>query len=341
MQAMTQEAEWEEKHKEIAQKYSEIVENQIPKDILIQGVAPDFILPSEGQLRIHGYRENGEIKENVFIFAAPSSYSNSFKNSRRAFYNALQRNAFVLGKGQGGRNLYLIPLENVESFMDTVNDLRQQFKDLETEINFYLRGETTEEEKEYLQKVKEYLEKEEGVFTKDLSFRVHLNFTITLLPLRIDSKTFIRFADDEIRGKMKKSLKLLEEEFQRTRERLIHQMISDLNLRFSKILQRLAKAVDTKYTVRHDSICAAVDETMALAMSVNLHHQIEDLADAVKATAEVLSHKEISKKALEMATSEIARALRIESDNPSEILKKACYDLEGMSARAAEVIRRM
>ena len=341
---MTQEEthdEWEQKHEEIARKYSELIERQIPEDILIQGVTVDFKLPSGGQLIIHGFRENGEIKENVFIFAAPSHYSNSFKNARRKFYRSLQRNAFVLGKGQGGRNLYLIPFENIESFMDVVDELREEFRDLEAEINAYLTEETTQEEKEYLTKVREYLEKESGVYAKDLNFKVSLNLKVSLLPLRIDSNTFMNFANDQIREKMKNSLKLLEEEFQKTRESLIHQMIGDLTYRFSEILQKLAKAAETKYTVRYDSICAAVDETMSLAMSVGLHHQIEDLAGAVKATAEVLSHKKIEEKALEMATSEIARALDIESDDPSEILKKATYDLSAMSARAAEVVRRM
>ena len=334
-----------QEHKRIAEKYKEIIQSKIPPNYLIEGVTIDFALPSEGQIRIHGHRENGEIKENVFIFAAPSNYSNLFKNLRRKFYTALKKFAFILGKGEGGRNLYLIPFENIPAFLETIDELKEQFKELENEINAYLSSSTTEAEREYLENVRKYLQDQTNVYSDSaLNFRVELNFSYYLTPLRMDSKTLLGFADDHIRKALENSMERCEEEFQKTRERLIHQMVATLNEKFSVILKRLATACLEEKHVKYPSICRAVDETMALAMSVNLgpiHKGIEDLADAIKATAEVLSEKKLEKESLEIATAKIAKALEIEATDPSEILEKATYDLNAMSARAAEVIRRM
>lgn len=336
-----QKTDWEQEHQEIADKHIKIIRREIPDDILVQGVTIDFQVPSGGQLTIHGVRGEGDIKENVFIFAAPSSYRNAFNNKRRKFYIALNRYGFVLGKGQGTRNLYLIPMGNVVPFMETVKELQAEYEDLEKDINDYLNGRCQEEEREYLEKVRAYIEKQTGVFEKKLSLEVSLKFEVSLMPLQIDSNTFMRFADDQVREKMSESLKLLEEEFIQTREEIISRMIEDLNRRFGEILQKLVKAATSKYYVRYDAIEKAIEETNALAMSVNLHKNFEDLADAVLSTAEVLSKKKFDKRELESAALQIASVMKIDETDPDEILKKASFDLLNMDERAAELIRRM
>jgi len=336
-----QKEEWKEKHKEIADEHIQIIQREIPDDILVQGVTIDFQIPSEGQLRIHGIRGEGDIKENVFIFAAPSSYSNAFKNKRRKFYNAIHKYGFVLGKGQGSRNLYLIPLRNVTEFMEKVKELETEFEDLQKDINDYLKGRCIEEEREYLEKVRAYIEKETGIFHKNLDFEVSLNFKVSLMPLQINSDTFMRFADDQVRQKMTESLKILEKEFLQTREEIISRMIDDLNRRFGEILNKLTKAATTDYLPKYKTIERAIDETIALAMSVNLQNNIKPLAEAVESTAKVLCTKNFRPEDLEASALKIARVLKIEDTDTEDILKKATYDLSGMSERAAEVIRRM
>ncbi|MBU7045026.1 MAG: hypothetical protein HXS54_01205 [Theionarchaea archaeon] len=332
--------QWIQEHDEIAEKYIKIIENNIPPDILIEGVTIDFVMPSEGKIIFRGAREDGEIKERVFVFVAPSTYQNAFKNRRRDFYTLLKRNAFILGKGQGGRNLYLIPLSNVQDFIEGVRKLQDEFKSLEEDVNAYLRGETGEDEQKYLEKVKDYLKKH-NEFSETMNFKVTLRFSVSLMPLRIDSKTFMNFASDQIRKEMEEALKLLEEEFALTSENIIHQMISDLTDRFSKITSRLASALEEKSSIRYGPISKAVDEAMNLAASSNLDSTFKNLAIAVKSTADVLSKKEIERTDLVMAAQKIAIALDIDEQDSGEILKKASHDLTAMSTRAAEVIRRM
>jgi len=344
---MAQETKWREEHQEIADEYIEYILDNLPEQkILVQGVTLDFSLPSEGRFRVNGVRkvEGREIKEDVGIFTTPTRFRNKFKNLRRKFYKLLAECAFILGKGEGNRNFYLIPLQNVQRFLDGVREIEEEFKELEDEINRYFNQQTTDEERKFLQNVQEYIEEQEKVFhsTSLFSLRAHLNFDISLMPLRIDTATFMDIATDQVKQEMDRALKQLKDEFSRTRRRIIEKMVSDLHSRFSRIMQKLAQAAETKYAPRYDSMRAAVEETTNLAKTVNLDWLISDLAEACDATALVLSRKKYDEKELEKATSLIAKALRLPSaDKPIEILKKATYNLETMDERLRALVTRM
>lgn len=346
MSTTTAEQEWKEQHKEIAQPFSDEILDKLPdQKVLVQGVTVDFTLPSEGKLHIHGVRtiEGKQFKEDIGITIAPETYKTRFKNERRKFYRRLSEVSFILGKGEGHRNLYLIPLENVPEFLKTVEEVKEDFQEIQEEINAYLAKQTTDEEQEYLESVHEYVRQHSDVFQGvNFDYEVFLNFDVSLMPLRIDTATFKEIAADQVTQEMEKSLEQLKVEFARTRHKIVKRMVADLNLRFSGILKKLAGAAETKYAPQYGAMQKAISQTVRLAETANLDWLIRDLAEAVDATASVLSEKNFDQAALKRTTKLIAKALDLDpNDEPSDILWKAQTNLETMDERTRALIERM
>lgn len=311
--------------------------------VLVKGFLPDFVVPTEAHLIAHGKKQVEDIitPEKRSVQIAPTRLTSRLKNFRRSFYLRLKRVSFILGKGAGGRNAYLIPYDKIGEFMDFIEELNEELKSIETEINAYLQGKTTEDDRKFLENARKFLEKNKDVYQKDIPQEVQLSLRVTYSPLEITPETFKQIATEEIRNLTEEAKQKLEKIFEESRKQYIKWMLADLERRFAEILQKLTKSLETKYSPRLDSIESAIEETLDLARSVNLDSVIEDLANAVSATAQVVCAKKYSESDLKKATAHIARALNIDSDNPSEILKKATYDLIGMDRRVAEVVRRM
>ena len=340
--------QWKQQHQEIADETTSHIIDKLPKQkVLVRGVTIDFSIPAGNNLTLRGTKpiEGNDIKEDISISIVPPRIRYKFNNLRRKFYSQILKDiAFTLGKGEGKRNLYLIPFENISLFEEAIKELNEEFKELEEEINQYFNKQTTSEEREYLENVTDHVQNHQEIYhaTVPTIYKVHLEIDYELMPLRIDTATFKEIAADQVTQAMEKSLTYLEVEFAKSRKRIIERMVADLHLRFSTILRKLSKAAVTSYTFQYGPIESAVDQTINLAKTANLDWIIKDLAEAVKATAKVLKEKDFDKEELENATFLIATALDLPTtDQPGKILEKATFNLGSMNERTRALIERM
>lgn len=309
------------------------------KMIVVQGVSVDFTLPSESRLKEHHIERDDKTKidESITIREAPRRIMNLLKTQRRKFYRELQRNAFVIGKGAGHRNLYIVPLEKVDKFLQLRDEMSGAYREIDGEIRRYFDGETTDEEKAYLEQVKRYLN-ERGLMMKDCP-TVAEHFTVDFLPLRMDPSFFEDYVDEETKKKLADSMAKVKKEIEDTRKRIISKEIEDLNGRFEVLLKRL---LDATRKVNPTSVEKTVDNIMDLAKTGGVDWVIEDVADATKDLAVILSKEKVEEKDLKKTVEKLAKVIDINvTDNPLKDLEYARMQLKGVTPRQLALLKKL
>lgn len=290
--------------------------------IIIKGMTLDFQLPSESRLSENFLRQDTktEINEKIQIRIAPTRLTNKFKSLRRKFYTELEKHAFILGKGAGHRNLYLVPVKFVPSFLEVKEELSEEYKKLESNINSYLMGKTSEEEQEYREKVREYLAE------RGIEFRVTTGiadaFNVDLFPLEMSPNVFEEYLDSKAKKQLDTSLDIVKREVEETRRRLIEREVMDLQRRFEKIIGKLIDA--SKKRVKPKVIEKSIDEIMDLAEAGGVDWMIKDVACATKDLTHILTKKEVSDGELKKTVKKLGRTIGMStSDDPYFDLEKA------------------
>lgn len=290
--------------------------------IIIKGMTLDFQLPSESRLSENFLRQDTktEINEKIQIRIAPTRLTNKFKSLRRKFYTELEKHAFILGKGAGHRNLYLVPVKFVPSFLEVKEELSEEYKKLESNINSYLMGKTSEEEQEYREKVREYLAE------RGIEFRVTTGiadaFNVDLFPLEMSPNVFEEYLDSKAKKQLDTSLDIVKREVEETRRRLIEREVMDLQRRFEEIIGKLIDA--SKKRVKPKVIEKSIDEIMDLAEAGGVDWMIKDVACATKDLTHILTKKEVSDGELKKTVKKLGRTIGMStSDDPYFDLEKA------------------
>jgi len=290
--------------------------------IIIKGMTLDFQLPSESRLSENFLRQDTktEINEKIQVRIAPTRLTNKFKSLRRKFYTELEKHAFILGKGAGHRNLYLVPVKFVPSFLEVKEELAGEYKKLESNINSYLMGRTSEEEQEYREKVKTYLAE------RGIEFRVTTGiadaFNVDLFPLEMSPDVFEEYLDSKAKKQLDTSLDIVKREVEETRRRLIEREVMDLQRRFEEIIGKLIEA--SKKRVKPKVIEKSIDEIMDLAEAGGVDWMIKDVACATKDLTHILTKKEVSDGELKKTVKKLGRTIGMStSDDPYFDLEKA------------------
>lgn len=291
--------------------------------IIIKGMTLDFQLPSESRLSENFLRQDTktEINEKIQIRIAPTRLTNKFKTLRRKFYTELEKHAFILGKGAGHRNLYLVPVKFVPSFLEKKEELAEEYQKLEREIVAYLTGKTSEEEQEYLEKVKTYLA-ERGIGLKIVTTGIADAFKVDLFPLEMSPDVFEEYLDSKAKKQLDTSLDIVKREVEETRRRLIEREVLDLQRRFEEIIGKLIDA--SKKRVKPKVIEKSINEIMDLAEAGGVDWMIKDVACATKDLSHILTKKEVSDGELKKTVKKLGRTIGMStSDDPYFDLEKA------------------
>lgn len=186
--------------------------------VLSEGFFVQASLPSEGLLR-EIFRDDEEIIGRItkMLDLAPSRLINRFKTLRRKFYQKLNEYT-VKTQRLHGVTIYFLPKRFAEPFLRFVEELREEYRELEEEIAEYL------EDEDETETIRRYLESK-GMTLKN-TVNVADRFMVFLVPVSFNVD-FIK-SSEVVRDFVGRQVKEMADAFREEIERKVGEVINSL-----------------------------------------------------------------------------------------------------------------